>query len=80
MEAAPKYVQDAYVYVYDAKSGQVKLKEVSVSRLTSKGKAIITRGLEGNEKIVTAGVHKLTDGQHVKPLPTASKSNIGGLL
>ena len=69
-----------YVYVYDDKSGQVRLKEVNVSRLNSRGKAIITSGLEGNEKIVTAGVHKLTDGQRVKPLPTASKSNIGGLL
>ena len=69
-----------YVYVYDDRSGQVNLREVNVSRLNSRGKAIITSGWEGNEKIVTAGVHKLTDGQKVRPLPTASKSNIGGLL
>ena len=68
------------VYVYNDKAGTVGKKEIKVNRLTSKGKAIVTSGLEGNERIVTAGVHKLRDGQRVKPLPTASKSNIGGLL
>ncbi len=69
-----------FVFIYDGKAGTVNRKEVKVSRLTSKGQAIVTSGLEGNERIVTAGVHKLTNGQRVKPLPTASKSNIGGLL
>lgn len=68
------------VFLYDSKAGKVNLREITVSRLTSKGKAIVIRGLEGNEQIVTAGVHKLTNGQRVKPLPTASKSNVGGLL
>ncbi len=69
-----------FVYLYDDKTGKVNRREVKVSRLTSKGKAIVTNGLEGYERIVTAGVHKLTNGQRVKPLPAASKSNIGGLL
>lgn len=77
-----------YVFLYtankeqshDAETGQVVLREITVSRLTSKGKAIVVNGLKGNETIVTAGVHKLTDGQKARRLPVASKSNIGGLL
>ena len=32
------------------------------------------------ELVVTAGVHKLTDSQKVKPMADESETNVGGLL
>ena len=41
---------------------------------------MIRDGLNEGERIVVAGVHKLTEGQRVAPLPAPSKTNEGGLL
>ncbi len=67
-----------FVYVY--KDGVVKRRNIEVDNLMSNGTTNIASGLSNGDVIVTAGVHQLTDGQKVKPLPEKSKSNIGGLL
>ncbi len=68
------------VFVYDCKTGTVKNREVIVDQLHTDGTAEISFGLQEGETIVSAGVHSITDGQKVKPLPKPSKTNIGGLL
>lgn len=68
------------VYVYNPKDSTVSSRNITVRRLHRDGTADITDGLTDGEEIVTAGVHHLTDGQQVTPLPKQSQSNIGGLL
>ena len=68
------------VWLYDEKSQTISRKEVIVERLHSNGSAIISNGIDNGAKIVSVGVHKLSDGQQVRPLKERSKTNIGGLL
>ncbi|MBR1377708.1 MAG: efflux RND transporter periplasmic adaptor subunit [Bacteroidaceae bacterium] len=68
------------VYVYDKKSSTVKSRSVKVKRLHRNGNAEVSEGLAAGDEVVTAGVHHITDGQKVTPLPASSTSNIGGLL
>lgn len=68
------------VWVYNGKSGTVEQRTVSVERLHTDGTTIVTEGLAAGERIVVAGVHKLTDKQKVKPLEDESETNVGGLL
>lgn len=68
------------VWVYNEKDGTVELRTVSVERLHTDGTTIVTEGLAAGERIVVAGVHKLTDKQKVKPLEDESATNVGGLL
>lgn len=53
---------------------------VSIERLDIKGRAIIMQGVSVGERVVVVGVHKLNEGQKVKPAAPESKTNIGGLL
>ena len=55
-----------YVWVYDAATERVTLREVTVGKLSSSGVAV-SAGLKTGEQIVSAGVHQLTDGQQVRP-------------
>lgn len=55
-------------------------REVGVGRLRTNGDAVIESGLSAGDRIVTAGVHQLREGEKVAPLPGASKTNVGGLL
>ncbi len=68
------------VFVYDTKSQTVKSRNITVKRLHRDGTAEVTEGLTDGETIVVAGVHHITDGQKVTPMPKSSKSNVGGLL
>lgn len=68
------------VWVYDEKSGTIGQRMVSVEHIDIKGRAIVTQGVSAGERIVVVGVHKLNDGQAVKPVSSESKTNIGGLL
>ena len=71
---------DQRVYVYDKQTGTVKSQSIKVKRLHRNGTADIAEGLAEGDEVVTAGVHHITDGQAVTPLPASSTSNIGGLL
>lgn len=68
------------VFVYDAGSGTVKLRDVTVGALHTDGTTEVSAGLSAGEKVVSAGVHHLTDGEKAKPLAPVSKSNAGGLM
>jgi RND family efflux transporter MFP subunit len=59
--------RDAAVWIVDPASGSVSLRNVEVERFDL-GKAIVSRGLEPGDVIVTAGVQALRPGQKVRLL------------
>ena len=70
----------SYVFVYDEASSTIRKTEVRMSIIESNGKIKVVKGLEPGQRVVTAGVHHLTDGQQVVPSASISKTNVGGLL
>ena len=71
----------AGVFVYTPSDNKVSRREVTIVRLMSDGRCIITSDeLKPGELVVSAGIHHIQSGETVKPLPAASKTNIGGLL
>lgn len=68
-----------YVWTVESDSTVVK-KHVTVSRNCMEGKAVVTGGLSGGERIVRAGTSFLKEGEKVVVLPEMSETNIGGLL
>lgn len=58
---------NAAVWVVDAKDQRVHRREVTIARHTPDS-VIVTNGLESGEKVVTAGVQTLHEGQPVKLL------------
>lgn len=62
------------------KDGTIARRQVEVVRLHTDGKATIAGGLNDGDRIVVTGVHQLTDGERVAPMPKTSKTNTGGLL
>lgn len=70
----------SYAWVYDAQAQCVRQREVEVLRLTASGRAVVKSGLMSGEKVVSMGVHKLIEGQRVKPMAPTSDTNVGGLL
>ena len=67
------------VWIYK-KDNRVTRQSVVVESLHTDGKAVIQSGLNNGDRIVASGVHQLSEGQEVKPLPETSKTNVGGLL
>lgn len=67
------------VWIYRP-DGTIARREVEIVRLHTNGTATIAHGLTAGERIVSTGVHHLTESQRVAPLPAASKTNTGGLL
>lgn len=53
------------VWLYDSASSTVKLKPVEVARFES-DRVVVSSGLEKGEVVVTAGVNRLREGQHVR--------------
>lgn len=80
MNAVFEKDRKSFVWIYHPEQGVVKSREVISSQLTGDGRIQITGGLEGNEKIVVAGVHLLRENQEVEVLKPASETNVGGLL
>lgn len=68
------------VYVYDAKAGVVKARNVKVASVQRDGTMQVSSGLNSGETIVASGVHHVKDGQKVRLLEKPAKSNVGGLL
>lgn len=68
----------SHVWVYDG--SVVRLRDVEVESLHTDGMAVISTGLYAGEQVVASGVHKLADGQKVKPLADKSETNVGDLL
>ena len=68
-----------YVWVLGNDS-TVNKQKVTMRGIDAAGKAIVTSGLQGNEQVVRAGVHSLTDKEKVQVLPESDKTNVGGLF
>ena len=68
-----------YVWLVE-KDNTVLRKQVSVGSFNQDGKVVIKDGLYGNETVVCAGVHHLTERQKVRILNAASKTNVGDIL
>jgi RND family efflux transporter MFP subunit len=69
-----------FVWLYDEKQQKVTARSVSLYKIQNDGTAIISEGLKEGEKVVSAGVRSLSDGETVKLLPEISPTNVGGLL
>ena len=72
--------QQSYVWVLNEADSTVAKRSVQVLGLHSDGTAVIGPQLLAGERIVTAGVHSLYDGEKVAPMAGASPTNVGGLL
>jgi RND family efflux transporter MFP subunit len=59
------------VWVYDTRTQQVALRPVTVAQYREDG-VLVRDGLRGGELVVAAGVHKLTEGQKVRPYDGAA--------
>jgi multidrug efflux system membrane fusion protein len=69
------------VWVYDAQAQKVSLRPVVIGQYREDG-VLVTSGVASGEWVVAAGVHKLREGDTVRPFegageraPTASKSS-----
>lgn len=71
--------EESCVWIY-RQDGTVAKRTVEVIGLHTDGTATIAQGLSEGERIIVAGVHKLTEGERVVPMPAPSKTNTGGLL
>ncbi len=71
----------SYVFVYNPSDRTVHSLEVSPLRLSGDGRSVVaSEGLKPGDRIVSAGVHHLRDGETVRLLPPAGETNVGGLL
>lgn len=70
----------SYIYLYDAQNGVVKRVAVAVEKLRTNGTAVVRGDVKAGDKVVTSGVHHISDGEKVRLLTPASRTNVGGLL
>lgn len=68
-----------YVWVLTSDS-TVNKREVTLERMNTAGKAIITNGIQNGDQVIKAGVHSLTEKEKVHVLPESDKTNVGGLF
>ncbi len=68
------------VWVYDEVQQRINARTIRISEITTNGTLIVSEGLNLGEQVVSAGVHSLSDGERVKLIPQATKTNVGGLL
>lgn len=66
--------------VWLIKNGVVNSSEVEVIEIKSDGRALLSGGVVQGDKVVTAGVNSLKEGQKVEILKESSTSNVGGIL
>lgn len=71
----------AYIFIYNEKESMVRQADVSVVGLTKDGSCTIEcTGLKAGDKVVSAGIRSLSDGDKVEAISEAGPSNVGGLL
>ena len=66
--------QGTFVYIVDANK-TAQMKPVTVGLITG-GKAVIEKGLEGGEQVVTEGQNQLRPGGKVEPIKPGEKENL----
>ncbi len=57
----------------------IEAKAIHIEEIFRDGMVACT-GLDGQVRIISAGVHQLKDGEAVRPIPEKSATNVGGLL
>lgn len=73
--------EKAFLFVYEAATKQIHRCPIELTYLLSSGNALIqSTQLKPGDTIVASGVHHLTDGEVVEPLPAQTSTNVGGLL
>jgi RND family efflux transporter MFP subunit len=71
----------AWVFVYNKEKGTLSRQAVEVVRLLGNGRAIVrSQALQPGTVIAGSGVHHLSDGEAVRPVPAISKTNVGGMM
>jgi len=65
---SPKADGKSYVWLINDKTKTVKQQDVSLGKMTATG-VTITAGLNSGDKIATAGVHYLREGQEIRLMP-----------
>ena len=68
-----------YVWTVNGQS-IVNKRKVTIGGTDASGNAVVTSGLNGDERIVKAGVDALHEGEKVKIVDNSSETNVGGLL
>ena len=72
--------EQSCVWIFREGDSTVVRRPVRVLALHTDGTAVVDSELTAGERIVTAGVHQLHDGQRVAPMAEVSSTNVGGLL
>lgn len=67
MEPEPE--NNIVVWVLDRATMTVKKRKIEIGNFTSQTTVEVTDGVENGEWVITAGLHRLKDGQKVKDLP-----------
>lgn len=68
------------VWIYNPGTGRVHSREVVTGDLEGKEGILIATGLDGSERVVTTGIHTLTENMKVEMIQPDTETNIGGLL
>ncbi|MDR1878854.1 MAG: efflux RND transporter periplasmic adaptor subunit [Bacteroidales bacterium] len=71
---------NTYVWVFLSDDKPLEMRQIEVAEIQKDGFLIVSQGLQSGERVVSAGVHSIKEGMKVKPLPTISNTNAGGLL
>lgn len=72
--------EDGKTFAFSLQNGKIHKEPIEVKSLHTDGSATVEGALKVGGLIVSSGVHHLADGQRVKPMEPASKTNVGGLL
>lgn len=66
------------VWIFE--NGRAVSREIEIDKMKENGQVTIKKGLNLGEKIVTAGINSLQEGEKIKPIEEATKSNVGNIL
>ncbi len=69
-----------HVWIFTSEDSSLVANPIVVSEIKRNGYMVVDQGIKDGDMIVTAGVQGIREGMKVKPLPSASKTNVGGLL
>lgn len=70
--------QGTKVWVYE--KGTAVSRKIEIEKMGAEGEVIVKKGLTPGDKVVTAGVSFLMEGEKIKPISEFSESNVGKIL